>query len=102
MARLAQTLDESASVVRVHAVVPGGGGHQQRRVRCLPALGFHVVVSREPVQKVPPVRRVRIAVLCHPAGARKQLAVPPHVQERHGAHHGAPQLRPANQHVADQ
>ena len=47
-----------------------------------------------------PVGGVGVAVLGHPRGAREQLVEAAHVEQRHRAHDGAEELRPAHEHVA--
>jgi len=59
------------------------------------------MIGRIAMQELLPIRCVWVAIFSHPACSCKKLVVPLHVEEWHGAHHGAPQFGTTHKHVGD-
>ncbi|MDR8871587.1 hypothetical protein FEP94_06342 [Burkholderia pseudomultivorans] len=83
----------------MHAIVARRRRQQQRRIRDAFA---HAVIRRIRGQRRAFVGIVRIAVFVEPRGARMQLRIAPHVEQRHAAQYRAEQRRALHHAGGDQ
>ena len=88
-----------ARMAGVDPVVARRGGQQHARI----FLVLEDVLVRRVLADVSPLfRHVRVAVLSHPRGARQQLVIAAHVEQRHLADDGVEQIGTLHQHGARQ
>mgnify|MGYP001792281344 CR=1 FL=1 len=82
---------------RMHPVILGRG--YVKRGRVIQAR-IEIVIGRDGLKEGAFFSNVRITIFINPGGAREQLVITQHVEQRHLDHHSGPQVRPLCDHDA--